>query len=790
VRNLGSQMSPEPKEKAAPANPAGTRAAFSTPSWLAFVLLVASTFAAYLPVWRAGFIWDDDGHVTRLDLRSLHGLWRIWFEPGATQQYYPLLHSAFWVEHRLWGDSSLGYHLANVGLHALAAFLLFRLLRHLNLPGALFAAAAFALHPVCVESVAWISEQKNTLSAVLGLGSALAYLRFDGQRRRGWYLAALALFGLALATKTVLATLPAALLVLFWWRRGRIAWARDVLPVVPFFVLGVGAGIVTAWIERTYIGANGDAFDLGIADRCLVAGRALWFYLGKILWPADLMFIYPRWEIDPQATVQYLFPAAAVAVLVVLFALRRRSRGPLAAGLLFAGTLFPALGFINVYPFVYSFVADHFQYLAAAVVISAVAAVAARSALRLAPAGRLAAAAIGLALIGVLGWLSAAQCADYVDAETLWRTTIARNPVCWMAYQNLGGVFMKADHPDLASPQFEKALEIKPDDTEALNELGVATMEEGRTDQALALFLRALDIAPNKAETHINLGVALLQKGKPEEAANHFQHAAQIEPRNAQARKDLATAYTQEGQWSDAVAQYQRAVEIEPGNPETLFGLGSALAKAGRLDEANAQFRRVLEIDEAHAGAHFHVALAMMADGKLDEAAAHLKRALEINPSFAEAHDMLGNALMQQGHLDEAASQIQTALALKPDDAQIQNDSGAVLAREGRGEDAAARYRKALELDPRFTTAEVNLGNVLLQGGHFPEAVAEYGKALELEPNDAHVRNNLGIALVRAGRLPEAAEQFRRALEIDPGYADARRNLSIISGGSGNPPAR
>jgi Flp pilus assembly protein TadD len=783
-------MSRNPRGKAAPASPAGTRKAFSTPGWLAFILLAASTLAAYLPVWRAGFVWDDDGHVTRPDLRSLHGLWRIWFEPGATQQYYPLLHSAFWVEHRLWGDSALGYHLANVGLHALAAFLLFQLLRKLTLPGALFAAGAFALHPICVESVAWISEQKNTLSAVLGLASALAYLRFDEQRRRGWYFLALALFALALATKTVLATLPAALLVIFWWRRGRIAWARDALPLVPFLGVGAGAGMMTAWVERTYIGASGAAFDLGIADRCLVAGRALWFYLGKIFWPADLMFIYPRWDIDPEAVWQYLFPAGAVAALASLFALRGRSRGPLAAGLLFAGTLFPALGFINVYPFVYSFVADHFQYLSAAVVISATAAFAAQAASRIPPAGRLAAGAAGVAIVGALGWLSAAQCSAYVDAETLWRTTIDRNPGCWMAYQNLGGVFMKADHPDLATPEFEKALEINPDDTEALNELGVATMQQGRTEQAIALYLRALEIAPNKAETHINLGVALLQKGKPEEAANHFQHAAQIEPRNAQARKDLATAYTQEGQWADAVAQYQRAAEIEPANPETLFGLGSALSRAGRLDEANTQFRRVLEIDEAHAGAHFHVALSMLADGKFDEAAAHLKRALEINPNFAEAHDMLGNTLLQQGRIEEAASHIQAALALKPDDAQIQNDAGALLARQGRGEDAVGRYRKALELDPRFTTAEVNLANALLQGGHPGEAATEYGKALELEPNDAHVRNNLGIALVRAGRMAEAAEQFRKALEIDPGYADARRNLSIITGQSAAPSPR
>jgi tetratricopeptide (TPR) repeat protein len=761
---------------AAPAQARG----FPLGDWLLAPLLLAAVLAAYLPVWRAGLIWDDDGHVTRADLRPLGGLWRIWFEPGATQQYYPLLHTAFWAEHRIWGDSPLGYHLANVVLHALAAWLLYRVLRRLSLPGALFASWAFALHPVCVESVAWVSEQKNTLSAVFYLAAALAYLRFDAVRRPAPYALALVLFAAALATKTVTATLPAALLVVLWWRRGRLSWRGDALPLAPFLALGAAAGAVTAWVERTYIGASGAAFTLGVADRFLVAGRALWFYLGKVFWPADLMFIYPRWDVDASAAWQYLFPAAAAAVLAALFAIRSRARGPLASALLFAGTLFPALGFINVYPFVYSFVADHFQYLAAAIALSAFAAAAASAAARMPPAARTAVACGGACAVCALAWLTFRQCAVYTDAETLWRTTIARNPACWMAYENLGGVLLKDGRVDQAREQFQKALDINPNDTEAMNELGVATMQQGKTEDAIALYLRALEIAPNKAETHINLGVALLQKGEPEKAANHFQHAAQIEPRNAKARLDLASAYVQEGQWADAVAQFQRASEMEPDNAETRYGLGSALERAGRHDEAMAQFRKALEIDDGHPGAHFRLALGLMADGKSGDAVAHLRRAIEINPGYAEALDMLGNALMQEGRIDEASSSIMAALGLRPGDAQIQNDAGAVLARKGSPDEAAAHYRRAIEIDPAFATARVNLGNLLLQRGLAAEAASEYAKALEIEPNDAHVRNNLGIALVRDGRLEEAAAQFRKALEADPGYADARRNLSIV----------
>jgi hypothetical protein len=244
-------------------------------------------------------LWDDSGHVTRSDLRSLHGLWRIWSDPGATQQYYPLLHSAFWLEHRLWGDSVVGYHLVNIALHALAACLVVRIARRLAIPGAWFAGLLFALHPICVGAVAWISEQKSTVSGAFYLASALAYLKFDESRKRSPYLAALGWFVAALLSKTVTAVLPGVLLVVLWWRRGRIEWKRDVRPLVPWFVLGACAGLFTAWVERTVIGAAGGEFALSSAQRLVLAGRVLWFYAGRVLWPVNLTFSYPRWSVDP-----------------------------------------------------------------------------------------------------------------------------------------------------------------------------------------------------------------------------------------------------------------------------------------------------------------------------------------------------------------------------------------------------------------------------------------------------------------------------------------------------------
>ena len=314
-------------------------------------------------------LWDDDQHVTSRALRSAEGLRRIWFEIGATQQFYPVVYTAFWLEHRVWGDDTLGYHVVNVVLHACSALLLLLILRRLSIPGAWLAATLFALHPVYVESVAWIAEMKNTLSGAFYLAAMLAYLRFDVSRRWLPYALAAALFVLALLSKTVTATLPAALLVLFWWQRGAIAWRRDVLPLLPFVVAGAAGGLTTAWIERTLLGARGAEFEFSLVERVLIAGRAIWFYLATLAWPSRLIFIYPRWEVSEGVWWQYLFPAGVVALVAAAWLVRKRSRAPLAVLLLFSGTLFPVLGFFNVYPFRFSFVADHFQYLASAAVI-------------------------------------------------------------------------------------------------------------------------------------------------------------------------------------------------------------------------------------------------------------------------------------------------------------------------------------------------------------------------------------------------------------------------------------
>jgi len=627
------------------------------PPFAVFALVLMATLVAYSPCLKGDFLWDDLGHVTNPALQSWSGLARIWFEPGVTQQYYPLLHSAFWLEHRLWGDAAVGYHLINVLWHATAAGLLIAFLRRLAVPGALLAGLLFALHPVGVESVAWIAEQKNTLSTVFYLAAALAWLRFEVERRPGRYAVATLWFLAALLTKTVTATLPAALLVVAWWRRGRVSWRGDVRPLLPWLAAGAALGLFTAWFERTGIGAQGAAFHLSLVERGLLAGRIFWFYLGKLVWPADLMFFYPRWHVDAAAVWQYLFPVATLALLGGLgwWAWRGRGRGPLAAFLLFAGTLFPVLGFVNVYPFVFSYVADHFQYLASLGVFTLAAAgfvdAARRGLLRLPWRGAQVAAAALVVLLGALTWR---QSQDYVDPVTLYRATLIRNPDSWIAHHNLAAELARRGLVDEALAHARRAVELKPDFPEAWNNLADDLIRAGQPDAALPALERALALQPRYAQAENTRGIALMGLGRTGEGIQSFQRALALQPGLAEAHYNLGLAEAGRGDFAAAIPQFAETVRLRPDHAGAELNWGVALALSNRLAEARPHFERALELDPESAESHQTYGRVLLTAGEPEPAAAQLREALRLNPGLPGLRRDLAVALQRLGRTDEA----------------------------------------------------------------------------------------------------------------------------------------
>ncbi|MEW6742491.1 MAG: tetratricopeptide repeat protein [Planctomycetota bacterium] len=581
------------------------------PDWhkyLVPLVLLAAVLLAYAPVWRAGFVWDDPEYVVNNPtLRDLDGLARIWFSLS-TPQYYPLVFTTFWAEFQLWGLYPLGYHLTNVLLHAAGTILLWKLLRRLRAPAALGAAALFALHPVHAESVAWITERKNVLSLVFYLAAAHAYLRWavpapevgaPGRRRaRGLspYLVALALFVAALLSKTVTCTLPLALILVIWWKKGRLAW-RDLAPLLPFFVVGAALGVTTATLEKTHVGAQGDEWSLGLLERALLAGTVPWFYVSKLVWPFGLTFVYPHWTIDAADPQWYLSPLATVGVVSVLFLVRARiGRGPLTAALFFLASLFPALGFFNVYPMRFSFVADHFQYLASigplTLLVALLSTAAGRLSARAIPLGRGAAIAALLVLVG-LTWK---QASIYRDIETLWRDTLAKNPSAWIAHSNLGEVLVA----------------------------------QGRIDEALLHCETALRLNRDLPEAHGNLANALYLKGRFEEALAHQHEVARLDPENVKILSNMGATLEAMGRLEEARASFEEALRRAPDYATAHFNLGNVLVKQGAIDRAAEHYESAARLAPDFLLAHYKLGLLREAQGERDEAARCFRCALHL----------------------------------------------------------------------------------------------------------------------------------------------------------------
>jgi tetratricopeptide (TPR) repeat protein len=692
--------------------------------WLLGLLLLAATLAAYQPVWHAGFVWDDDNYVTHNQtLHNLAGLRQIWLDPNATPQYYPLVFTTFWLEYHAWKLNPLGYHLVNVLLHALGSLLLWRALKRWRVPGAWLAAAIFALHPVNVESVAWITERKNVLSGLFFFAAAGAYSRFAGAaagpyRRRSW-LASLLLFVCALFSKTAACSLPVALLLALWWKEKQWRW-RDTRPLIPFLIVGLWLALQTVWVEQHHVGAVGAEWSSTLAQRCLIAGRVVWFYLGKLLWPANLTFVYPRWQLDARVWWQSLLPAAALTGLAALwFGRMKFGRGPLATVLFFAATLFPVMGFLNVFYMRYSFVADHFQYLAEIGIIILAAGGLKRVVELWKTCPPLFPAVLCGSLLLTLGVLSREQCRLYADAETLWHATLARNPGCWLAHNNLGQLYLQT----------------------------------GRGESAIAEYRQALATAPDQAEARVNLGNALFRAGRLKEAIAQYLQAVQINPNDAEARNNLGNALRPDGDLPGAIAQYRKALEIDPEYADAHLNLGVALAQSGGLDEAVVHDRRAVQINPDSPEAHNNLGVALFSQTNLTDAITQYREALALDPGYANARRNLGKALLHAGDFAGAFACFQQPNTPDSDPLTRWNKLGRDLLQEQAWDEAIICLQQAAKIDPRAPDTFPFLGMAFFKKGQIREAIAAWQQALEIAPNQLYVLNNLAWLLATT---PEA----------------------------------
>jgi tetratricopeptide (TPR) repeat protein len=577
-----------------------------------FVALVA--FAAtisYLPALRSGWVWDDNHYVTdNIDLLTLHGLGQIWTRLGATPQYYPATHTSFWIEYHLWGTHPFGYHLDNVLLHIANALLIGAILRRLRVPGAPLAAILFALHPVHVESVAWVTERKNVLSGFFYLLAAWVALDAWGidtalpqeARTRSWrrYFLSLGLFIAALLSKSVTSSLPAVVLLLIWWKRGRVR-AREILSLTPFFLCGAAMASITGWMEKHVVGAMGPDWNWTFSQRLLIAGRAVWFYLGKLVWPHPLIFIYPKWAVDVGDIGQWVYPATVAALILALFALRHRiGRWPLVAVLFFVISLFPALGFVDVYPMRYSFVADHFQYLASIAPIAVAAALLSRL-------PRMGIVPIALVL-AVLTWR---QARTYQNEESLWRDVISKDPASRVGHCDLGIALLNRGRLDDAESQLRQALVIAPDFVEAQVAQGAVAEARGDFSGAAQIYRQARDAHPESPLPLWQLGLLDRRHNDPDSARQAFSDAAGRLPNPAPAYEQLGEIALSQDDLETGKAEFRRALESDPDRFDAHDNLAAIALRRRDFPQAQSECRAALAINPDDATAEFdlHVAV-------------------------------------------------------------------------------------------------------------------------------------------------------------------------------------
>ena len=645
--------------------------------------LLAAVAVVYSGVRRGGWIWDDTMLISQnREITAADGLRQVWFH-SRSPDFFPLTASVEWIEWHLSGGCPVAFHYVSIGLHCLSAFLLWRLLVRLRLRFAWVGALFFAVHPIAVESVAWISEQKNALSLPPLLLSVLNYVEYDAQQRRTALVYALLWFWVALLCKTSVVVLPPILVAYVIWKHGRLS-RHDVWSTAPFFVSATVCGLITVWFQQHRAMSELVAPLGGVMSRLACFGLCISFYAAKICLPVGLTSVYPRWSVDALSAfhaVPWIGGAVALAT-----AWRYRStwgRHALFGVGTFILCLAPVAGLVGMAFFRYSWVADHFAYLALAAAGGLFAAVLQwiRAQGYLAPGPLM--SLCGFVLLPYV--LLARQHALVFRGErSLWTDILRQNPSAWLADNNLGQVELQENRRDAAIALFEQALTKNPDYPEAHGNLGVALAQAGRTTEALLHLRRCVALQPRVPEAHLNLANGLVQAGDWTAAVSEYQETLRLAPKNVSAELNLGNTYLALNRPDDALACYQNAVADAPDNASAHADLGAVLLRLHRFQEAVTQLAHVTQMSPEDAMAHGNLGFALIQSGHVDEGVAEFQQAVRLQPNSAQTHSNLGSALARQGRLRAAATEYELALRLDPGSAETRENLRRIEAARGR----------------------------------------------------------------------------------------------------------
>ena len=783
---------------------------------LAFLVAI---FVFYVPALSGEFLWDDVVFSEEKTIYSWSGLWDIWFAPSALANeghYWPITYTTFWLEHKLSGLNSTSYHIVNCVLYFINIVLIWRLLLRLEVPGAWVISMIFAVHPVHVESVAWLIERKSLLSALFYLGAVHAWLRFRESSSLKTYALTLGLYVLAMLSKSIAVTLPATLLVLLWWKQERIS-AQDVMRVLPFFIVGFA---ITLGDYLFY--ASREEIDLAYSflERVLIAAQSVWFYAGKLLWPANLMVIYPHWDVSVNNLIAWLCVAATAGILILLWSYQHRiGKGPLAGVAFFIITLSPTLGFVDYGYMQFSFVADRYQYLAGLGLVTVLVGGAIHTIQPLITSFRPVAIGAFTVLVIGLGALTWRQATAYQDGIALFSHIVAHNPAARDAYVNLGHALLGVDRNEEAYEANMKAIELQPNHSTAHSNLARGLIMMKRYDEADASLKRALELDPKNSDALQNYGSLRFKQQRYEEAVEAFQKAINLNANSILIHRGIADSYYRLGNHTKAMAWIDRARTLAPTASEqfelsrlsarVLLALGKTeeaerhflqagqdvdsdyeiwdllelqkvSAERGEADKAKVYLQRVLKLAGGKPETLQSVADTLRKQKQYTEAIEVYKEILATDLNFAMAHGGMGDALFRLERYEEAIESLKRSVEL---DATPTSAIAPLLLigqaahKLGRSLEAAQYYERAVELDPQNTNALEHLALVRFEEKRYEDALRLFTSLRDNFSGGAQVHSNIGATLYHLGRLEEAVRSFETALSIDP---DMERERSIL----------
>ncbi|GEM_PF-307767 len=669
--------------------------------------LLGLTVLIYSPALQGGFVFDDIGHL-RDDrrIRTFAGLIKIWLYPQQDyqHQWYPLTSTTFWLMHRLWGFHTLGFHLVNVCFHACNALLLWRLLKQLNVPGSYWAAMIFAVHPVNVQSVAWIIELKNVQSCFFYLLSAVTFVHFilhRGKVNWGWYVLSILLFACALLSKAATSSLPLGLLLILIWKRREHIW-RDLLLLIPFIVMGTFFAGYVKHLEENF---SGEGVELGLhaMDRFALFGQTLWFYATQLVLPIDIQFIYPKWTVDGTQIMQWLPNIGLVLVVMLFVKLRKKwNVGPL-VGLLYFFLAIGPLAFVSVAYMRFSYVANHWVYWASLSFLTLMA-----TAVYQMFTSRKLQLAVMLIIVLVFGARSWFHASIYKNQTIVWRHVLQACPTLAIAHLNL-------------------ANSIRGDDD----------------DGSFRHYQTALVYNPHSFNTRFSLGTLYLQHDDAMLCRFYTTQALIYYPQNPFFRYQNARAKITLGQVKDGQAILEKTLKRFPDQFESVVLLAHTYLIENRVNEAAVLAQRAVKIDPDDKQTHGILGMVQARRGQFDQAKTNLLTAVMANPDFVDGLLTLAVINHQQGHLGAARMYYQRVLAIDPDSVAANEKLGLLFWEQGDWANALIHCSKAYALEPSRRLAHRRAADSLAQLGKLDEALAEFERLHEQSPSSPQILNEL-----------------------------------------------